>query len=54
MKKSLKTNELEINLEIFDVIFKSSDNEKTKAGDFQDNFYDTFIYAAVRQVEKVF
>ena len=35
-------------------LYCNLDDEKTKAGDFHNNFYDTFIYAAVRQVEKVF
>jgi hypothetical protein len=52
LKKSMKTTELELILEIPDKINISLDNEKTKAENFQNNFYDTFTYVAVRQVEK--
>ncbi|MDA3837627.1 MAG: hypothetical protein PF574_01440 [Candidatus Delongbacteria bacterium] len=54
MKRTQKTNELEIKLEILDSIKISSEDEKTKAQDLQNSVSDNFTYAAVRQVEKFY
>ena len=37
---------------MIEAIFRSLDDEKTKAKDIQDNVYNSFNYAAERQVEK--
>ncbi|MBN2789603.1 MAG: hypothetical protein JXR69_05395 [Candidatus Delongbacteria bacterium] len=54
MKRKLKINELEIKTEIIDIIFRSSDDEKTKAENFQNNVVQDFNFAVVRQLEKFF